>query len=171
MWARREYRFNRDRIFERGDLKYVILELVQDKPSHGYEIIRALQERFGGFYSPSPGAVYPTLQMLEEMGYVSLTEQDGKKVYAITDEGRRFLTERKPAVEEMWERMRGRWNPDLGREMHRLMHDMKDLGRAFASETRRRVPDADRMRRIREVVARAKAEIEAILKEERPAQV
>ncbi len=173
MWARREFRFDRfrERMFERGDLKYVILELLREKPSHGYEIIRALEERFGGFYSPSPGAVYPTLQMLEEMGYVSPTQQDGKKVFAITDAGRAFLNERKPAVDEMWERMRGRWDPDLGREMHRLMTELRELGRSFVSETRRRVPDQDRMRRIRDVVRRAKSEIEAILTEEQPTRV
>jgi len=77
----------RGQVFERGDLKYVILELVAEKPRHGYDVIQALEERFGGLYAPSPGAVYPTLQMLEDMGCVTVTERDGKKVYQITDEG------------------------------------------------------------------------------------
>ena len=82
MWSRREFRFDqfRRQMFERGDLKYVILEQLKDKPAHGYELIKALEERFGGFYAPSPGAVYPTLQMLEDMGYVSSVQQDGRKV-------------------------------------------------------------------------------------------
>ncbi len=54
--------------FQRGVIKYIILDYLKDKPSYGYEIIRALEERFYGFYVPSPGTVYPTLQMLEEMG-------------------------------------------------------------------------------------------------------
>jgi DNA-binding PadR family transcriptional regulator len=70
--------------FQRGDLKYVILDLLKDKPRHGYDIIRELEERSYGFYKPSPGVIYPTLQMLEEMGYASSTEQEGKKVYSIT---------------------------------------------------------------------------------------
>ncbi len=81
----------RGRVFEKGDLKYVILDLLKDKPSHGYEVIRALEERSRGFYSPSPGSVYPTLQLLEDLGYVSATQRDGKKVYEITDEGRQAL--------------------------------------------------------------------------------
>ena len=74
-------------LFERGHLKYVILDLLKDKPAHGYEIIKALEERFHGFYSPSAGSVYPTLQLLEDMGYVKSSDQDGKKVYTITAEG------------------------------------------------------------------------------------
>ena len=54
-------------MFEKGDLKYVILDLLKDEPSHGYEVIRKLEERSRGFYSPSPGSVYPTLQLLEDM--------------------------------------------------------------------------------------------------------
>src|SRR4030042_1692422 len=81
--------------FHRGNLKYVILDLIKDKPRHGYEIIRLLEERSHGFYTPSPGAVYPTLQFLEETGYVEAAQHDGKRIYSITDEGRRFLTERR----------------------------------------------------------------------------
>jgi hypothetical protein len=77
----------RGRMFERGDLKYVILDLLEDGPSHGYAVIRNLEERSRGFYSPSPGTVYPTLQLLEDMGHVTSTQQDGKKIYAITTSG------------------------------------------------------------------------------------
>ena len=69
----------RERLFQRGNFKYIILQYLRDKPSYGYEIMRALQERFHSFYAPSPGTVYPTLQMLEEMGHVTAREQDGKK--------------------------------------------------------------------------------------------
>jgi len=174
MWSRREFRWGRhfgERLFERGDLKYVILELLKEKPRHGYEIIRALEERFSGFYAPSPGAVYPTLQMLEDMGYVTVAEQDGKKVYTVTEAGLSFLAERKPMVDEIWARMRDHWDPAFSREVHRVMHDLRhdlrEFGRSFAYEARRRWPDADQGRRIREVIARAKNEIEQILAEER----
>jgi len=82
MWSRREFRFDqfRRQMFERGDLKYVILDQLKDKPAHGYELIKALEERFGGFYAPSPGAIYPTLQMLEAMGYVSSVQEVGRKI-------------------------------------------------------------------------------------------
>lgn len=81
----------RESSFQKGDLKYVILDLIRDKPRHGYEIIRELEEKSHGLYTPSPETVYPTLQMLEEMGYASATERDGKKIYTITEEGLKFL--------------------------------------------------------------------------------
>ncbi len=110
MWSRREFRFDQFRrnMFERGDLKYVILDQLKDKPAHGYELIKALEERFGGFYAPSPGAIYPTLQMLEDMGYVSSVQEDGRKIYSITDAGRTFMTERRPQVDEVFSRMKER---------------------------------------------------------------
>src|SRR5579863_7705036 len=75
----------RGRMFEQGDLKYVILQLLNEKPRHGYEIIKALEERLGGTYSPSPGAVYPTLQFLEDAGYARTTvDEGGRKIYEIT---------------------------------------------------------------------------------------
>jgi DNA-binding PadR family transcriptional regulator len=169
MWTGREYGFNRfrARMFEKGDLKYVILELLRDKPAHGYELMRALEERFGGFYAPSPGAVYPTLQMLEDLGYVTSLSQDGKKVYSITEAGTAFLEERRPAVDEIFERFRGRWDPAWSREIQRVMNEFRDLGRSVAREARDRWPNPDQMRRIREALAKARSEIEAILNEER----
>ena len=94
------------RLFEKGDLKYVILDLLKDKPSHGYEIIRALENRFHGFYSPSAGSIYPTLQLLEDMSYVKSTEQDGKKVYTITEEGRKFLHDQEATMDKIKDHMR-----------------------------------------------------------------
>ena len=63
---------------ERGDLRYVLLDLLKDRPSYGYELIQALEERFHGFYTPSAGTVYPTLQWLQDLGYLSVAEQDGR---------------------------------------------------------------------------------------------
>src|ERR687894_127278 len=67
------------RVFERGDLKYVILRLLDEKPRHGYDIIKELEERFGGAYTPSAGSVYPTLTMLEDLGYARARAEDGGK--------------------------------------------------------------------------------------------
>ena len=71
-------------MFEKGDIKYVILAILKGKPAHGYEIIRTLANRYYGFYNPCAMTIYPTLQMLEDMCYVKSSEQDGKKVYTIT---------------------------------------------------------------------------------------
>ena len=108
------------RLFEKGDLKYVILQLLSERPAHGYEVIRALEERFGGMYTPSAGAVYPTLQMLEDMEYVSSMQQDSKRVYSITDAGRKFLEEQKETVENIRKRTGSWWhNPELRSETAR----------------------------------------------------
>ena len=102
----RNPRNRRQQMFESGEVKFVILRLLREKPRHGYEIIKALEERLAGCYTPSPGTVYPTLQLLEDQGYVRVVEQDGKKVYHITPEGEAFLTENKDAIEDIFDRVR-----------------------------------------------------------------
>ena len=92
--------------FESGDMKYVILKLLQDKPRHGYEVMKELEERMHGCYSPSPGTVYPTLQWLEDEGLVTARDVDGKKVYEVTDAGRQFLQEHRDVVDDIFERVR-----------------------------------------------------------------
>src|SRR4030043_1520425 len=139
--------------FHRGDLKYVILDLLKDKPRHGYDIIRELEEQSYGFYKPSPGVIYPTLQMLEEMGYTSSTEQEGKKVYSITEEGLKFLAKKKDIADGIRSQIKHRWSfKNIGRmamvmkEYHVLEHL---LGQGFRSL------DVDKTERIRQVLVRA----------------
>ena len=81
------------RMFGHGHLKFVLLDLLQERPKHGYEMIKDLQDRSSGFYTPSAGAVYPTLQLLEDRGWVTSETVEGKKVYAITNDGRAALAE------------------------------------------------------------------------------
>ena len=83
----------------RGDIKFALLELLAERPRHGYELIKELEERFGGFYRPSPGTVYPTLQLLEDEGHLSVAEQGGKKTYSLTESGHRLLAERHASAE------------------------------------------------------------------------
>ncbi|MFQ5703795.1 MAG: helix-turn-helix transcriptional regulator [Gemmatimonadales bacterium] len=105
-WARQGARRRRRRHwFEAGDMKYVILKLLNDKPMHGYEVMKELEQHMRGCYKPSPGTIYPTLQWLEDEGLVRCDEVEGKKVYAITDEGRRFLAEHKSTVDEIFDRV------------------------------------------------------------------
>jgi DNA-binding PadR family transcriptional regulator len=159
-----ERKSRRERRFEKGDIKYVILDLLRDRPSYGYEIIRALEERFGGLYTPSAGTVYPTLQMLEEMGYVSADQRDGRKVYTLTEAGRKFLAEHQERMDEVKGRMRGWWDRSTARhEMHEIIDELDDLKKLLRSE-RRRVEPA-KLRRIRDAIAVAYREIETVLKE------
>ena len=149
--------------FQKGDLKYVILDLIKDKPCHGYEIIRILEERSHGFYAPSPGAVYPTLQLLEEMGYVEAEQHDGKKVYTITDEGRRFLDEREDFAEGIKRHVRDYWGSKNTSEFREVMAEIGRLGRLIGRGFRN--IDAEKIRRIREVLSRAYNDIEVIVGE------
>lgn len=88
------------RMFGHGDLKLLLLALIEQQPRHGYELIRMIEDMFHGQYTPSPGAVYPTLTMLEEMGYLEIQGAQGnRKLYGITDAGRAFLDENRGAVE------------------------------------------------------------------------
>src|SRR6201997_5641839 len=88
------------RFFDHGDLRYVLLGLIAERPRHGYELIKAIEEKFGGMYSPSPGVIYPTLTLLEELGYIRAEPGGGtKKLYSITDEGTNFLAANQPLVD------------------------------------------------------------------------
>ena len=90
------------RFFAHGDLRLVILHLIAEKPRHGYEIIKAIEEQVAGAYSPSPGVIYPTLTHLEELGYVTVSTGDGaKKLHEITAEGRSFLDANRRAVDAL----------------------------------------------------------------------
>jgi DNA-binding PadR family transcriptional regulator len=153
----------RESSFQKGDLKYVILDLIKDKPRHGYEIIRELEELSHGLYTPSPGAVYPTLQMLEEMGYASAAEQDGKKIYTITEEGLKFLTERKDSADQVRSHMKRKWSFKNIGKMAMMMKEYHALEHLLSQGLRSQ--DAEKMQRIRQVLSDAYGAIEDILAE------
>jgi DNA-binding PadR family transcriptional regulator len=85
--------FGRGRRVRRGDVRWALLAALQDGPKHGYEVIREVDEKSGGRWRPSPGSVYPTLQLLQDEGLLRAEDRDGKRVYELTDEGRRQLQE------------------------------------------------------------------------------
>jgi DNA-binding PadR family transcriptional regulator len=97
------------RIFSHGGLRFVLLQLISDKPSHGYELIKLIEDRLGGSYSPSPGTVYPTLTLMEERGYLQGASADGggRKSYVITEAGQTFLEENRELADAMLARMNG----------------------------------------------------------------
>ena len=103
------------RMFEQGGLRLVLLHLIGEKPSHGYELIKAIEDRFNGEYSPSPGVVYPTLTLLEEMGYTSVeASEGGRKRYTITDAGKEHLAANRETTDAMLARMNGSANAGTG---------------------------------------------------------
>ncbi|MBW1805135.1 MAG: PadR family transcriptional regulator [Deltaproteobacteria bacterium] len=155
-------RSRHEKPFNKGDLKYIILDLINDKHRYGYEIIQVIQERSHGFYTPSPGTVYPTLQMLEEMGHISADQQDSKKVYSITDGGRKFLDKRKDFTKGIKNQMKDYWSPENANEMSETMDKFSRLWNLLRRQAR--TADAEKVRRIREVISRTSTEIEEILK-------
>jgi DNA-binding PadR family transcriptional regulator len=96
----------RERFFDNGHLRLVILQLIADKPSYGYELIKAIEERLSGGYAPSPGVVYPTLTLLEEEGLATVASTEGnKKLYAATEEGKAYLKTNQPLLKAIFGRI------------------------------------------------------------------
>ena len=150
--------------FGRGNVKFIILDLLRDKPKHGYEIMKDLEAKGSGFYAPSPGSIYPTLQMLEDMGYVTSKTLDGKKVYEITDEGRRYLEENRETVDQIHERFGGRFEHHSRHGMHDISREMHDLFATLARGMRGgQLQRPEQLERVKGVLNRAREEIEDIL--------
>ena len=147
--------------FEAGDMKYVILKLLRDKPRHGYEVMKELEERMHGCYTPSPGTVYPTLQWLEDEGLVRARDVEGKKVYEITDAGRAFLEEHKDIVEEIFDRVSETVERTVGGSMVEVNRALGQLVKAVYRTGWKSETDEAR-RRVAEILTRASAEIEGL---------
>ncbi|MBI0435400.1 PadR family transcriptional regulator [Roseomonas sp. KE0001] len=98
----------RRRRFDQGELRLLVLSLIAEQPRHGYDVIRAIEAQFGGEYSPSPGVIYPTLTLLEEMGLASVTEAEGRKTYALTEAGRAELSSEAAALAALRQRLAAR---------------------------------------------------------------
>ena len=114
------------RMFESGELRLVLLKLIADEPRHGYDLIRAIEDLTGGEYAPSPGVVYPTLTLLQDMGLVEEAAGEGsRRPFQVTDEGRTHLDEREEEVEALFERLK-----DLA---PRQSHGGASIGRATSN--------------------------------------
>lgn len=118
------------RLFSHGGLRLVLLHLIAQQPRHGYELIKAIEESVNGTYSPSPGVVYPTLTLLEEMGYLRVQGSDGesqRKSYEITDTGSAYLKENEAGVAELLARLatRRERSEDMPPQVMRALHNFK----------------------------------------------
>src|ERR1700756_2467572 len=157
------------RMLAQGDLRLIALALIAEQPRHGYEIIKVLEDKTAGWYSPSPGIVYPTLTYLEEAGYVTAEVEGAKKRYAITDEGRAHLEENRDFVDAVLERLA--FIGERGARMRRRFggddddrRGMPPLVRAAIENLRevaaKRLDDDDEAEaKVVEVLARAAAEL------------
>jgi DNA-binding PadR family transcriptional regulator len=134
-----------ERVFDQGDLRFVILKLISEQPRHGYEIIKEIEEKVGGAYSPSPGVIYPTLTLLEELGYVTVeAAEGGKRLYRVTEAGDAALEEKKAIVEGIFRRM-----ADLHERFEgpspRIARAMQNLGAAIGLRMRTGPVSADQL--------------------------
>jgi len=154
----------RRQMFESGEMKYVILRLLKEKPRHGYEIIKALEEKLGGWYTPSAGTVYPTLQLLEDQGLVRIVEAEGKKVYHVTPEGERFLEEHRDTLDDILDRVRDAVRSVAGGTMGELNEAFARLAGLAYRHAWRAGPDDERTRRIIDILKKAVEETEAVAK-------
>lgn len=166
--------WRRGRKFSADDLQLLLLALLEEKPSHGYELIKALETRTSGFYKPSPGVVYPALTYLEEVGYATVDTEGNKKRYQISDTGRAHLSANRERVDVMFGKLRHvarkmEWmrramsgepqvEPEQGGWLPELVQARTALKRALMLRSE---ADVDEQRRIAEILSRAVAEIEA----------
>jgi DNA-binding PadR family transcriptional regulator len=162
----RHWKGRTGRLFEQGDLKYVILRLLEEKPRHGYEIIKELEGRFGGSYVPSPGTVYPTLTMLEDLGYArAVPEEGGKKVYEITDEGRKYLAEHSTTVDDIFERIAKFVEGFTDTPMMELNQAFQRLARTTYKTATGHLGEKEMLERLGDIIRRAADEVEATSKQ------
>lgn len=171
--------FRRGRKLGAEGLQLLLLQLLTEKPSHGYELIKALEERSSGYYVPSPGMVYPALTYLEELGYARIEAEGAKKLYHPTEEGRRHLAENQAHVEAILEQLER-----IGRKMARMRQAYAEgedeepeegsgrevwLARRELKQALRdmRGASAEESRRVADILRRAAAEILGRRRDER----
>ncbi|GAB4355414.1 MAG: PadR family transcriptional regulator [Kiloniellaceae bacterium] len=147
------------RIFDHGELRLVVLALIAEHPRHGYDIIKAIEDRLAGSYSPSPGVIYPTLTLLEEIGHATVAESAGKKLYAITEAGRAFLAGQQPAVDAVLARLSA-GNEGRGGRAPQIVRAMENLKTALRLRQRQGPLSEDELQRIAEILDGAALAIE-----------
>ena len=154
----------RSRFFGSGEVRLAILSLLDEGPKHGYQVMKELEERSGGLYRASAGSIYPTLQQLEDEGLIQAEQREGKKAFSITEEGRAELARDPDAVRRIWRRAEqwedwSQFHPDT---MAFIMHSLKPLMKAIWRAAKQASRQPTRAERIREILERARRDIEAL---------
>jgi len=149
------------RFFRHGDLRLVILQLIAEKPRHGYEIIKAIEELVAGAYSPSPGVIYPTLTLLEEIGYVAVSPGEGaRKLHEISESGRAFLAANRPTVDALFTQMAEASEARGGGPAPQIVRAVENLKLALRLRQGRGPLNEDQLRTIAEALDAAALAIE-----------
>ncbi|MFD2627587.1 PadR family transcriptional regulator [Oceanobacillus kapialis] len=153
-----------ERFFGRGDLKIVLLKLLQEQSRHGYGLIKELEEKFKGLYSPSPGSVYPILQMLEDQDLVNVIKEGRKKVYHLTDEGQAFLNKNQDE-DPVNSRMNVLENVDLD-EIQTLRSNIQGLFYEFFKVGRQAIEKPEKKEQLQNLLEKTRAELLKIVDDE-----
>lgn len=154
----------RERFLDPGDLQLLILQLLSEKPSYGYELIKSIEERLSGGYAPSPGVVYPTLTLLEERGFAQVVEpsEGGRKTYAITDAGRKELTDNAARLREITERMEHTGHAFRRGRSPQIMRAFRNLGEAVRLRMFRGDLTPEQIAKIAEAIDKAAQAIDSV---------
>jgi DNA-binding PadR family transcriptional regulator len=148
---------------ERGEIRFLVLDAIKDRPRHGYEVIQHIEQRAGGGYRPSPGVIYPTLQMLEELGQARIVEQETRKAYELTELGRKELESNARAVDDFYERFgEDPWEM-YAEDFAEVMRRVAGLMKAFKRGAQRGRMTPEVMRAIRSALDEALTRIEEAL--------
>jgi DNA-binding PadR family transcriptional regulator len=160
------HRLRGPKMFDAGALRYVVLQLIADRPRHGYEIIKEIEDRVGGDYAPSPGAIYPLLALLEDLGHVVVTSEGNKKLHTITPLGRGFLKENRAFVDAILERMAmfsGKDRRHARFAYHGIRNAMHEIKALLMARSRGDGLSDEQREQIEAILARAAKDIRKIL--------
>jgi DNA-binding PadR family transcriptional regulator len=152
------------RFFETGEVRWALLSLLEGSPKHGYQLIKDLEARSGGVYRASAGAVYPTLQQLEDEGLLVSESRDGKRVYSLTEGGRAELEKNAEQVRRIWSRAKswGVWAPFCGPEGSMIATMGAGVLKAALSASKRSGGDPERISKIQKILDQARQELDAL---------
>ena len=159
----RARRGRRGRMFAQGELRLALLALIAENPSHGYELIKAIEEMTGGDYAPSPGAVYPTLQLLEDEGAIEEAEAEGaKKPFAVTAQGQEELDDRKDEVKALLRRLGRHGEHTTTVRSHDVFRAMGNLGSVLKNRAKAGKLDEETINQIVDMIDEMAKRIERL---------
>ena len=155
------------RFFGPGEIRLALLSMLESGPKHGYELMRELENKSGGIYKASAGAIYPALQQLEDEGLVTSDQAAGKRTYSLTQAGRDELQREGDTVKRIWQRAEqaGDWAPWMGMEGAEVMRPAAEVMKTALRAATRGTHDSKKIAKIREILERTKKEIEAVEKQ------
>jgi len=150
------------RFFQPGEIRLALLALLEQGPKHGYELMKQLEARSGGLYRASAGAVYPTLQQLQDEGLLTSERNDGKRIYRLTEAGRTELERQPDSIRRIWRRAEtwGDWAPWLGPEAAVIAAPAAAVMKSALRAATRGAGDPDRLWKVHHILERAHRELE-----------